>query len=188
MTKSSTHSTSTAPSSESGQRAHSGVTTFENRSVKVIRSVTIQRPASELYAFFKNPENLGKILRQPSSVSREDDSTSAWTIALPDNQRILSRVQIINEHPGELLAWSSLHDSDISWAGTLRFEKAIGGQGTEVIAQIEYDPPRGNLSSIFESISGEDVGRQLGAALARARDVIESPGAGSAGMQAQNPS
>lgn len=176
MTKSSTHSTSTAPSSESGQRAHSGVTTFENRSVKVIRSVTIQRPANELYAFFRNPENLGKILRQPSSVSREDNSTSAWSIALPRNQRIRSRVQIINEHPGELLAWSSLHDSDLSWAGTLRFEKAIGGQGTEVIAQIEYDPPRGSLSAAFENISGEDVGQQLGAVLNRLKDLFDSDG------------
>ncbi|HEY9153690.1 MAG TPA: hypothetical protein VIM69_01080, partial [Opitutaceae bacterium] len=68
MIKSTPHSTPTASTSDLGQRAHSGVTTFENRSVKVIRSVTIRRPASDVYAFFKNAENLSKVLRQPNSV------------------------------------------------------------------------------------------------------------------------
>ena len=174
MTKSSTHSTSTAPSSATGQRAHSGVTTFENRSVKVIRSVTIRRPANELYAFFKDAGNFAKIFRQPNSVSPEDALTSAWTIALPDGQRAQCRVQIINDHPGELLAWSSVEGADISGAGTLRFEKATGSQGTEVIATVEYDPPEGKLASAFQRISGEDVGQQLAATLNRAKELLES--------------
>jgi uncharacterized membrane protein len=191
MIKSTTHSTPTTPTSDQTPRAHSGVTTFENRSVKVIRSVTIRRPANELYAFCKDTGNLSKILRQPSSVSREDAHTSSWSIALSGNQRAECRVQIINDHPGEMLAWSSLEGADIACAGTLRFEKAIGDRGTEIIATLEYEPARGKLAAAFESISGLDVGQQLGAALNRFKDLVESGemnGSGTLEADAGNPS
>jgi len=176
MPKSSTQSTPTAStvSSGAGQPAHSRVTTFGNRAVRVVRAVMIRRPASELYAFFKSSENLSKNLSQSLSISREDALTSRWSISLPGNQRAESRIQIINDHPGELLAWSSLDESGISFAATVRFEKAPGNEGTEVIVNIEYDPPRGNLAATFERISGQEAGQQLGTALHRLKDAIES--------------
>lgn len=174
MTKSSTHSTSTTSDSEMGQRAHSRVTTFQNHSVKVIRAVTIRQSANDLYAFCKNEESLAQVLNQSVAISREDAETAVWSIMLPDNQRAECRVQIINDHPGELLAWSSIEGSEISCAGTLRFEKAMGSESSEIIVTLEYDPPKGKLGALFEKISGQDVGRQLSNALNRLKDAIES--------------
>ena len=176
MTTTSTHPLSGAPAAETevGHRAASRITISGNRGVKVVRAVTVRQSAAELYAFWKNVSNLALVIRHPVTITREDDLTSRWSVTTPGNHQAEWRAQIINDHPNQMLAWRTLEGADIANAGTVRFEKAPGDEGTEVILTVEYDPPGGKLGALFAKITGKEAGQQIGDTLRRFKALIET--------------
>jgi uncharacterized membrane protein len=49
----------------------------------VSEAVTIARPASELYAFWRNPANLVQFMDNVISIEALDDLRSRWTVKAP---------------------------------------------------------------------------------------------------------
>src|SRR6187549_2519970 len=93
-----------------------------NRGVKVVRSCTIRKPASELYQFWRSLENLERVIKHPVSITRLSETESHWKVTAPGNTFVEWDSVIINDHPNELLAWRSKEGADLANAGTVRFE------------------------------------------------------------------
>lgn len=110
------------------------------------RTVTIRRPRSELFAFWRDFANLARFMENLESVrSTGDNGRSVWTIKAPAGQSVEVETEIVREEPGELIAWRSVEGSDIDTEGRVRFEDAPGERGTRVSLIIAYDPPAGEL-------------------------------------------
>ncbi len=107
------------------------------------RTVTINRPRSEVYAFWRDFSNLPKFMQNVREV-RESDGRTSWTIAGPFGD-LNVETRIIDDREGEQIAWRSTEGSDIDTEGKVMFRDAPAGRGTQVEALIAYVPPAGEI-------------------------------------------
>lgn len=143
--------------------------------VEVERSVTVGRPADELYEIWRDPEQLSRILGRVGEVS-DDDDRHHWTVNAPLGRSVEWETRIVEERPGEFLRWESLEGSRVPTEGSLRFREAPGDRGTEVTLRVRVDPPGGALgSSVIERL---DVAPDAvaGEALRRFKSLAETGG------------
>jgi uncharacterized membrane protein len=140
--------------------------------VKVERAITIDRPAHELYAFWRDFENLPRFMEHLESVTVIDATRSHWIARAPVGQRVEWDAEIHNEVPDELIAWRSLPGSEIANAGSVHFTPA--GGGTEVRVVLSYEPPAGRLGDAVARLFGEAPAQQVQDDLRRFKQVMEA--------------
>jgi uncharacterized membrane protein len=137
------------------------------------RSITIGRPPHELYAFWRNFENLPQFMRHLESVTVISDLRSHWVAKGPAGKSVEWDAEITEERENELISWRSLPGADVFNAGTVRFQPAPGGRGTEVRVELEYDPPFGKLGSKIAALFREEPGAQIKDDLRHFKQVME---------------
>lgn len=157
-----------------GARGRSRIVVPGNSGVKVVRACTIRKSAGELYAFWRNFENLPQIIKHPVSITVTSATESRWSVSAPARDRVEWTATVINDKPNALIAWRSLEGADIPNAGSVRFETAPGDEGTEVTVSLEYDPPGGKLGALLAKLSGEEAGQQVTEALRRFKALMEA--------------
>ncbi len=145
-----------------------------NRGVKVVRSCTIRQPATTLYAFWRAFENIGQISKHPLTVTRISDAESHWVVSAPGNQTVEWHSVVINEEPNRLIAWRSRTGAEVPNAGSIRFEAAPGGEGTEVTVALEYEAPGGKVGALLAKLTGEEPGQQVAETLRRFKALMEA--------------
>ena len=112
---------------------------------KVIgKTVTIARPRAELYAFWRDFQNLPGFMENIVSIQPSGtDGRNIWTIRAPGGTTVDVETQIVREQENELIAWHSVAGSQIDTEGRVEFRDAPGKRGTQVTAIIAYKPPLG---------------------------------------------
>jgi uncharacterized membrane protein len=141
--------------------------------VRTKRSITVYRPVEEVYAFWRNFENLPQIMRHLESVTVTGDRRSHWVAKAPAGQRVEWDADTTDDRPNELIAWRSAEDADVYNAGTVRFMPAPRGGGTEVRVDLEYKPPFGKLGSKVAMLWREEPGQQAQDSLRQFKQVME---------------
>jgi uncharacterized membrane protein len=147
---------------------------MEQGIVSTNRSITVRRPVSEVYAFWRDFENLPRFMRHLQSVQMLDERRSHWTALAPAGQTVEWDAETTEDRPDELIAWRSLPGADVYNAGTVRFQPAPGGRGTEVRVTLEYDPPMGKLGSKVAMLFREEPGQQVQDDLRHFKQVMET--------------
>jgi uncharacterized membrane protein len=107
-------------------------------------TVTINKPRSELFAFWRNFQNLSTFMENIENVQPFGNGRFVWTIKAPAGETGDVETEIVNERPDELIAWRSVEGSEINTEGRVAFRDA-GARGTVVEAVIAYKPPAGAL-------------------------------------------
>jgi uncharacterized membrane protein len=142
---------------------------------RIVRSVTIaDRSPDELFAFWRDFENLPRIMKHLERVEVIDDARSRWTVKAPAGRTVEWEAEIYNEVPGQLIAWRTLHDADVANAGSVRFRQAPGGRGTEVCVELEYAPPGGRIGAAVAKLFGESPELQVREDLRRFKQLMEA--------------
>ena len=115
------------------------------------RTVTIHKPAFELYQFWRDFSNLPEFMENVESIADEGDGKGLklWTIRAPGENTVELRTQIVGDAKNERIAWASVEGSDIQTHGEVTFTPAPGDRGTRVSLKLEYDPPGGSLGRAF---------------------------------------
>src|SRR4051812_47712327 len=116
---------------------------YFNRGVHVQHSITVNRLPWELYDYWRNFENLPRIMNHLESVKVLDSTRSHWTAKAPAGMTVEWDAEIINDEPGSLIAWRSLAGADVDNAGSVRFVPAADGEATDVKVVLDYIPPVG---------------------------------------------
>jgi uncharacterized membrane protein len=144
------------------------------KAVKVDRSVTVARPADVLFGFWRNFENLPRIMGHLESVTVLSAERSRWKAKGPAGMTVEWEAVIHNEVENELIAWKSTDDADVKNAGSVRFKEAPGGRGTEVRVVLEYEPPAGKLGMVVAKLLGEEPDLQVREDLRRFKQLMET--------------
>jgi uncharacterized membrane protein len=84
--------------------------------------------------------------------------------------------ELIEDSPGERLAWRSLPGAAVPNAGWVTFSDAPGDQGTEVHVAMEVVVPAGPLGNLAATLFGADPGQRVGDDLRRFKQVMETGG------------
>jgi uncharacterized membrane protein len=103
-------------------------------------SVTIGKPAAELYTFWRDLENLPQFMRNLESVTDLGNGRSHWVAKSPLRFKVEWDAEIVEEREGQFLSWRSLPGAQVHNAGTVFFEPAHGGRGTVVRVTMELKP------------------------------------------------
>jgi uncharacterized membrane protein len=140
----------------------------------VEESVTINRPAAELYRFWRNLENLPRFMTHLESVERITDTLSRWTAKGPGGTRVEWNAEIINEVPNQVIGWRSIEGSDVVSAGSVNFEKADPGLGTRVRVKLQYSPPGGRVGAALARLVGRDAATRIREDLRNFKQLVES--------------
>ena len=141
--------------------------------VNVEESVTINRPVSLLYRFWRNLENLPHFMSHLESVERVTDTLSRWRAKGPAGMTVEWNAEIHNEVPDKLIAWRSLEGSDVVSAGSVNFEEA-GTAGTRVRVRLQYSPPGGKAGAALAKLMGRDAATEIREDLRRFKYLVES--------------
>jgi uncharacterized membrane protein len=144
------------------------------QSIKVEKTLTINKSPQELYSFWHNFENLPHIMKHLKSVKVYDQKRSHWIANAPLGNSVEWDAEIINDQENHLIAWSSVEGADIDNSGFVRFQPAPGGRGTEVKVVIEYNPPGGALGAAVAKLFGEEPEQQIGDDLRRFKQLMET--------------
>jgi uncharacterized membrane protein len=138
------------------------------------KAITVNRPADELYRFWRQLENLPRFMKHLESVTMTGDETSHWVAIGPAGARVEWDARIVEDRPGEVISWRSLENADVQTSGEVRFEKRPNGRGTIVRVLMHYRPPAGAVGSAVAKIFGESPESQVGEDLRRFKQFIET--------------
>ncbi|MBC8103008.1 MAG: DUF2892 domain-containing protein [Cytophagales bacterium] len=164
-----THATTGSPTTDSPTAVIP-----HGQGIKVEKSFVIQRPASELFAYWRNFENLPRFMDHLESVTIQDDTHSHWVAKAPFGKTVAWDAEIINEIPDRLIAWRSTENADIPNTGSVSFKPATGGRGTVLKVNLEYLPPAGILGMAVAKLFGEEPNQQVSDDLRRFKSLMEA--------------
>jgi|SRR5581483_6858002 len=141
--------------------------------VRVDRAITVAQPRQEVYRFWRELENLPRFMKHVESVRTTDERRSHWVVTAPAGRTVEWEAEIINEVENELIGFRSLNGR-VDLAGSVQFKDAPGDRGTEVIVEVQYNPPAGILGAFAAKMWGEEPTQQIEEDLRRFKQIMEA--------------
>jgi uncharacterized membrane protein len=142
--------------------------------IRVERSIVIDRPPEELYAFWRNFENLPRFMSHLESVIVIDEQRSHWVTRGPAGTRVEWDAEVHHEVPNELIAWRTVAGSEVDHAGSVHFVPSPSGVGTEVRVVLRYSPAAGLAGAAVAALLGEEPSQQIADDLRRLKGALEA--------------
>jgi uncharacterized membrane protein len=142
----------------------------------VRRSITIRKPASEVYATWRDLTNLPKFMSQLEAVEVVDARRSRWRARGPAGASLTWDAEIVDDRPGELIGWRTSEGELLRHEGQVRFVPAPDGKSTEVHVCINYTREPGvgaAVKSMLAPVADLALGEQLEADLGRLKQLLQ---------------
>ena len=149
------------------------------------RTVTINRPRADLYAYWRDFAKLPSFLDNVVSIDVLDNNRSHWVVKAPAGKTVEWDAVITEDRDGELIAWSSAEGADVPHSGRIEFRDARGGRGTVVTATIVYDPPAGVVGKLIAKMFQREPAIQARRDLRRFKQLMETGEIATASRTAQ---
>jgi uncharacterized membrane protein len=149
--------------------------TQSSSTVDITQSFLIDRPADELYKFWRNFENLPDVMSHLQSVEDKGDGLSHWRADAPNlyGGYVEWDAKITADEPNKRIAWQSLPDSSLQNEGSIEFERAPGDRGTLVRVTMHYSPPAGQAGHFIAKLFGSAPDQQIREDLRRFKQLME---------------
>ena len=129
-------------------RARKLLNTKTTRTAEVSASLTIERPVDMVYERWRALERFPTFMRHIESVDRIGPDLYHWRARVPKTHEAIEwEARVIEDVPGERIAWRSLEGSDIHNQGIVEFRRGPHSGQTEVTAIIDFRPPAGNVGA-----------------------------------------
>lgn len=141
--------------------------------IRVERSMTILKPVEEVYAYWRNLENLPRFMENLQQVQVQGNQ-SHWVAEAPLGRSVEWDAVIDEEQPNQKLSWHSISGSQIENTGVVLFQPAPGNRGAEVHVHLEYRAPGGEMGAALAKILGEEPDRQILGDLRRFKQIMET--------------
>jgi len=143
------------------------------KGIRVKSAITIARPISEVYGFWRNFENLPRFMSHLESVEVRPGGQSHWSAIGPAGMRLEWDAETVEDRTDELISWRSLPGGSVETAGYVRFKPAPGNRGTEIVVEMRYDPPGGMLGASIAKLFGESGQEVVTRDLRAFKNVLE---------------
>jgi len=172
-----THDNPDAGRPHAGEHAH--IHGAHANATKVEATVTINRPAQEVYDFWRDVRNHPLFLHKLKRVEPVDETHSHWVMTSFYDMDVEWDAEIINEHDGELISWCTVGKPMVQQAGTVRFTPVEGHpEQTHVrLLALVVPPPgmRGVIGQMTAALFFEDPERAIKEDLMHLKEILEAP-------------
>lgn len=142
--------------------------------VRVDKAITIEKPVSEIYSFWRRFENLPRFMRHLESVTVQDDLHSHWAIRTFGGKKLEWDSEIIEQRNNEMISWRSLPGADVDNAGSVWFTPVPAGTGTVVRLEMKYVPPGGKAAAFVSKLFRQDADSEIDEDLHRLKTLLET--------------
>ncbi|MEU7481965.1 SRPBCC family protein [Lentzea sp. NPDC042327] len=142
--------------------------------MELTATTTVRKPVAEVFAFWRDLQNLPTFMGHLEEVRTTGARTSHWVADAPFGTNVEWDAEITDEVPAEKIAWRSTGDADVPNAGTVRFVAAPDGESTEVHVGLVYEIPGGAIGKAVARYFGEEPHQQLDDDLRRFKQVLET--------------
>jgi uncharacterized membrane protein len=149
-------------------------TSAAEKGVQVEKFLTINRTPQQVYEFWRNLENLPRIMHHLESVQMTGENSSHWKARGPGGISLEWDAEMVEDYPGQLILWRSVGDAELPNEGTVEFREAPGGRGTEVKVSIRYYPPGGPAGTAAAKLANAISVKQIEEDLKRLKQILET--------------
>ncbi len=165
----------TAQDAQTGKDARAGKGRGASSSaLELTAAITVGKPPQEVYDFWRGLERLPTFMHHLQSVEWTGEGRTRWTANAPVKKQVTWDAELVDDVPGEVIAWRSLPGADIANEGSVRFTPAPGDRGTEVRVRLRYDLPGGRAGALVARVLGEEPHQQVEDDLRRFKQVLET--------------
>ena len=143
-----------------------GIDASKPHAINVRGEFEIDRPAAEVYTYWRNLDHLTGSIRHLMNVERIEDDLSSWKSKVMAKLFAADwKVEIVKDEPGRLIGWRSAPGTLIGHVGKVEFEDIPGQQGALLKMVFSYHPPAGGvglglaklLNPYFESLLKKEI-------------------------------
>ena len=138
------------------------------------RTVTIGRPRQDIYQAWRDFTKFPTFMDNVEQVEDLGGGRSHWRIKGPAGKDVELFTIIVEDRPGERLAWESEPESEIDTAGILELTDAPGDRGTYVRLLMSYDPPGGAIGRGIAKLLQREPSIQARRDLRRFKQLMET--------------
>lgn len=138
------------------------------------RTVTIGRPRQEIYEAWRNFTRFPEFMENVTRVEDLGGNRSRWLIKAPAGGEVELITRIVEDVPGERIAWESEEGSGIDTAGVVTLTDAPPGPGTYVRLLMSYDPPGGAIGRGIAKLLQREPSLQARRDLRRFKQLMET--------------
>lgn len=146
----------------------------EDESIHIVKSIHINRPVAEIYRFWRDFENLPRVMQHMESVAVTGERRSRWVAKGPAGATIEWEAETVEDRPNEAIAWRSIEGATVENSGSVKFAPAHGGRGTLVSIRLDYNPPAGLVGAAVAKLFGEEPALQIEEDLRRLKQIMET--------------
>jgi uncharacterized membrane protein len=139
----------------------------------VVESVIINRPAREIYDFWRDFTNLSRFMDNIKSVERLSDTRTHWVIKAPAGTSVEFDSRVVDDVPGRSISWESEEGTSVPNRGRVEFIETASGHGTNVRVTMNYDPPAGAAGRVLAKLFQREPSVQAREDLARLKALME---------------
>lgn len=138
----------------------------------VEESITVNRPARELYDYWRDFTNFPQFMDNIKSVKKLDEKRSHWVIKAPAGTSVEFNSRITQDEPARLIAWQSEEGASVNNRGRVEFIDQ--GGSTMVRTRISYEPPAGAAGRLVAKVFRREPGVQARHDLRHFKELMEN--------------
>lgn len=140
---------------------------------RVRSAITVKAPPQEVYGRWRDFERLPTFMMHLRSVTDLGGGRSHWVAEAPVTESVEWDAEIVEDVPGEALAWRSVEGASVSNVGKVAFTAAPGDRGTEIRVELAYQAPGGAVGRLAAKLLGEEPSQQVDDDLRRFKQILE---------------
>jgi uncharacterized membrane protein len=142
------------------------------RAVDIQKTLYIEAPVDQVYAFWSNYENFPLFMSHVREVEDLGNGRSHWSVSGPGGVPIEWNATLTQQTPSQVIAWRSEAGSMLENAGIIRFVPS--GTGTRVDLRFCYHPPAGGAGQAVAELLGSDPRAKMNEDLGRMKSLLEA--------------
>lgn len=138
------------------------------------RTMTVDRSPRDVYAFWRDFNNLAKATRRLVRIDVRDARHSHWTVSAPFGLKLTWNAEITIDESKHRLAWRTVAPADVPHVGQVMFHGIDDGKATEVVLAIDYRTPLGPLGDLLARFLGGGPTAFIEKEIEAFKDVLEA--------------
>lgn len=135
---------------------------------RIHQSITIGKDSAELYALWRNPDTMTRLMRPWADIDIAGENHIRWSVPLPVGPAISGEAIMVDDRPNEMVHWSTMPDDALQINEWFHLNPAPQNRGTEVTLEYLVDFSRlhggrtiRSISSFFDKAPHMIIGKVL---------------------------
>lgn len=148
----------------------------ETEQPTVARSITVGESADELAKYWRDPDQLSRIVGEFAEISDTPGGDGhRWRVQGPLDRSFDWETRLVEEDENRL-RWEAREGAPVPHEYTVSFEPEPGDRGTIVTLEVEYEPPGGAAGDVAMDRLGFAPEIIAGRILGRYKSLVETGG------------